>query len=95
MIGNFVWGRGKQPKRWVTLDPCCRDGGMPRLIDEETWENPMRSSGPLGRVCEERWAGFVRTEEEARPAGVAASEGGREFAPALKRTLVEHGYAVA
>jgi hypothetical protein len=37
LIGNFVWGRGKQPKSLVTRDPSRHDGCIPRLIDGETW----------------------------------------------------------
>jgi hypothetical protein len=37
LIGNFVWGRGKHAKSLVTRDPSRADGGIPRLIDGETW----------------------------------------------------------
>lgn len=37
LIGNFVWGRGKQPKSLVTREPSRSNGCIPRLIDEETW----------------------------------------------------------
>jgi DNA invertase Pin-like site-specific DNA recombinase len=42
LIGNFVWGRGKQAKRLVTRDPSRGDGCIPRLIDEETWARIQR-----------------------------------------------------
>jgi DNA invertase Pin-like site-specific DNA recombinase len=37
LVGNFVWGRRKWERSMVNLPPSRRDGCVPRIIDDETW----------------------------------------------------------
>ncbi|NUZ06729.1 recombinase family protein [Piscinibacter koreensis] len=42
LVGNFVWGRGTHRGRVADFEATRQDGGVPRLIDDESWRQIQR-----------------------------------------------------
>jgi hypothetical protein len=42
LIGNFVWGRTPNTKGLIGREPSRNDGCLPRIVDDETWQQMRR-----------------------------------------------------